>query len=156
MMQRIIELETEQAAKVQENRLLMLKYKQMDISPGPGMTGVGTMLTSSVSVIKGFKEDPLGKRKSSGKRFEMASIDSAIYSNNQQYTERRNSNRNSQINIKAPAVHGSVTGRSTKSKSSIGKLEPLNHPRNGSGVGSISILPKKKVFTTMDPQVPRS
>ena len=57
-MQKVIELELDQAAKTQENRLLMLKYKNFDSAKS------GSQL------------------KISAKRFDLASIDSSLLQRN--------------------------------------------------------------------------
>ena len=106
---------------MQENRLLMLKYKNMG-----GATASSKNNTSS-QPIRVLREDILG-----GNRFDSASIDSAgVYSSN-----------------RIPSVpkvkqNGMITGRST---SSIGKLEPIK----AGAFKSPGITGIKRVLNTID------
>ena len=43
LIQRIIDLEQDQAAKAQENRLLMLKFKNYEAVKPPGVSGIGNL-----------------------------------------------------------------------------------------------------------------
>lgn len=99
LIQRIIDLENDKAAKVQENRLLMLKYKNM----GGASSSKNNTASQPIRILR---EDVMGAN-----RFDSASIDSAgVYSSIPS------------IHNKAPRQNGSITGRST---SSIGKLAPI-------------------------------
>ena len=118
LIQRIIELENDKAAKVQENRLLMLKYKNST-----------NKNNTSSQPIRIMREDAIGAN-----RFDSASIDSAgAYSSIPSIHNR-----------KAPRQSGSITGRST---SSIGKLEPIKagafkSPGAGRILKTIDVAPR--------------
>ena len=61
LIQRIIDLEREQAAKVQENRLLMLKFKNMDLTNLPDTAiGLGGKSSIDKSVYKSHSRDERG------------------------------------------------------------------------------------------------
>ena len=109
LIQRIIELERDQAAKVQENRLLMLKFKNIDSGKAIG-----------------------------GKRFDLASIDASVYQSKPEerrgpklatgsITGRSNSSvgRLDPIN-KATAQTFATIEPSTISKSALGKVQKKN------------------------------